>query len=374
MNRVATLCEDLAASGLQLRKAHPRGPDRLGMELVAVDGRICAGQWHADATETARAAGVLRDRFGAASAGVLGRGRLLVQYGGADRELGTLRQLVASPGAALVVHRPERRAVVRLGTDRYVKVVRPGRTAAVSLPLRRVPPDGLRVPEVLDVDDDAGLVTLGAVAGPTLLERLGAPGPDDTALIEDTRRLGRAVRRLHDHTTRPWRPLHDRAAELLTARRWLEAASGHGLLDPVVWRPLLDRVGSRLPAIEGAPSLLHRDLHDKQVILGPGADVGLLDLDLVVHGDPALDLANLLVHLDLRSRQGICARQRAEGCASAFLEGYAPDAALVRRIPAYAACSRLRLAGVYCFREEPASLVAGLLRDVGRAISISYRT
>ncbi|NUS50445.1 MAG: phosphotransferase, partial [Nocardioidaceae bacterium] len=273
-------------------------------------------------------------------------------------------RLVARPDSVLVAHRAERRAVVRVHGPHYVKVVRPERTADVVAPLRQVRADGLRVPRVLDADERRGLVTLSEVAGPTLLERLADRTLDDEELATDAKRVGVAVRALHEHPAGPAREVHGPDAEVASARRWLDAASEHGLLDPSAWRDRLDDVAARLPAVPDEPALLHRDLHDKQLVLQPDEPVGLLDLDLAAYGDPALDLSNLLVHLDLRARQGLCTEARAAQCSLSLLEGYSPDAALLRRLPAYAAGTRLRLAGVYSFRAAPAGLVDELIRKV----------
>ena len=65
-------------------------------------------------------------------------------------------------------------------------------------------------------------------------------------------------------------------------------------------------------------------------------------------GDPALDLANLLAHLDLRERQGLI--DDAAPLRRAVLHGYGPGSALVKRLPGYEALARQRLAAVYAFR------------------------
>ena len=364
MNLITTLIDELGSAGLRLRKAQPRGPGRLSMELDAADGSLCAGQWHSDATQTHRVAARVRDRFGSDSVAVLGGGAVLVQHAGADRRLLALRRLLAGDGAVLVAHRPERRAVVRLGESRYVKVVRPGRTTDIVASLRLVRPDNLRIPEVVDADDDGGLVTITAVPGRTLLEALSDPATDSDQLAADVKQVGKALRHLHAHTAELSRAVHDVVAEVAAAQNWLEAASGHRLLDPEAWQPLVDRVAARLPPPPPRLALVHRDLHDKQIVLAAHRPVGLLDLDLAAYGDPALDLANLLAHLDLRFRQGRCSQRRATLCAEALLEGYSPDPALVRRLAPYLAITRLRLAGVYSFRPAPAGLVAGLIRDV----------
>ncbi|MGH3386204.1 MAG: hypothetical protein ACRDO1_16625, partial [Nocardioidaceae bacterium] len=76
----------------------------------------------------------------------------------------------------------------------------------------------------------------------------------------------------------------------------------------------------------------------------------LLDFDLAAAGEAALDLANLLVHLELRSVQGRCSVERANRCAVGVVEGYGPSKALLSRLPAYLLTTRIRLAAVYAFR------------------------
>lgn len=367
MNLISALTDELDSAGLRLRKAQPGGSGRLSMELETREGSICAGQWHADAAQTHRVAALVRNRFGVDSVAVLGRGRLLVQHAGADRKLPALRRVLSGDGAVLMAHRPERRAVVRVGATRYVKVVRPGRTADVAAPLRLIRPDHLRVPEVVDADDLRGTVTITAIPGRTLSEALTDPATGDGQLATDVKQVGLALRHLHPHTAELSCAAHDVVAEVAAARRWLEAAASHRLLDPDDWRPLVDRVAARLPHPPPRPALVHRDLHDKQIMLAPTEPVGLLDLDLATYGDPALDLANLLAHLDLRFRQGTCSQRRAALCAASLLEGYSPDPALVRRLAPYVAITRLRLAGIYSFRPAPVGLVAGLMRDAEEA-------
>jgi aminoglycoside phosphotransferase (APT) family kinase protein len=94
--------------------------------------------------------------------------------------------------------------------------------------------------------------------------------------------------------------------------------------------------------------LIHRDLHDLQVLIDDHGSVGVLDFDLMAIGDPALDLANLLAHLDLRQRQGLI--DDAAPLRRAVQRGYAPGAPLAGRVPGYEALARQRLAAVYAFR------------------------
>jgi hypothetical protein len=361
MNLISGLIAELASASLGLRKGQARGPGRLTLELVGPDG-LCAGQWHAEPTDTLRAAAHLADEFGSRSVRVLAGGHLLVQYAGADRRLPLLHGLVAQPGAELVAHRPDRRAVVRIDPERYVKVVRPGRTGDIVRPLTQGHPDGIRVPEVLDADDDTGLVTLSAVPGRTLHDLLGDRDEDDRELGLQVKRVGAATRAWHDQGAHAPLVVHDGAAETAGAYRWLEAAGNFGLLDPAHWRGRLAVAASRLAGSPAELVVLHRDLHDKQLLLDGSGPVGLLDLDLAACGDPAVDLANLLVHLELRALQGHCTEGRARVCAAGLLEGYSPGPALLARLAPYATATRLRLAGLYCFRPARPGLVEELVR------------
>lgn len=361
MSTMRVVCDALAAEGLRLRKADPRSHRLLCLEVSTEDDRTCAAQWHTDPCGSAQAADEVRSRFGDDSVRLTSKGHLVVQYRGADRTLLPLREIVERPGAVLVSHRPERRAVVRLGSHRYARVVRPGHTATVVSPLTEVRPHAVRVPVVLHADDSRGVVTISEMSGRTLHERLSDPSLSDEELATDGKQVGVAVRALHGHHARVSRLVHDGTAEMAAAQRWLIAAAAFGLLTPAAWREREEQVASLLAETPPALALLHRDLHDTQIVLQDGEPVAFLDLDLATYGDPALDLANLLVHIDLRARQGLCTERRARMCATAIVEGYSPDTQLLRRLPAYAASTRLRLAGVYSFRETAPGLVDDLL-------------
>ncbi|TFV53665.1 hypothetical protein E4P41_20890, partial [Geodermatophilus sp. DF01-2] len=119
--------------------------------------------------------------------------------------------------------------------------------------------------------------------------------------------------------------------------------------------PLPEAVLDELRAGGCGPAVpLHRDLHDRQVLVADDGSVGLLDFDLLAAGEPALDLANLLAHLSLRQHQGLVTD--AGPLRAAVLEGYRPAPAVAARVPVREAVTRLRLAAVYAFRPgAPAS-------------------
>ena len=69
------------------------------------------------------------------------------------------------------------------------------------------------------------------------------------------------------------------------------------------------------------------------MLVADDGSVGVLDFDLIAVGDPALDLANLLVHLDLRSREGIV--PDVSPLREAVLRGYGATYAMADRLRGY---------------------------------------
>lgn len=340
-------------SRLALRRAWPRDREHLLCEYAAPDGTSIAAQWFAD-----------RRRLRAAAAGTRGdiavveADGVLLQPGGADRRLPALRALAAAFGAELVAHRPERRAVVRRPAGEaviYVKAVRPGRAAELAghaAHATAAARGAFRTPVLRAVDDAHGIVVCDELAGRSLFALGSAP-----QAVEAWQRTGEAIRRLHDGPTAGVQT-HTVADELALTQRWLSHAAGFDLLPPV------DVAAPLAPLLDGAPGpigLLHRDLHDKQLLHQPGAPIGLLDVDTLSVGERALDLANLLAHLELRVGQQRLSAQAAHDARHALLQGYRPAADTLRRVAAYAAAARLRLAAVYAFRPRWRGLALELL-------------
>jgi aminoglycoside phosphotransferase (APT) family kinase protein len=94
---------------------------------------------------------------------------------------------------------------------------------------------------------------------------------------------------------------------------------------------------------------LHRDVHPRQLFVD-GERVTLIDWDLCGAGDPALDLANLLMHLELRWPQQAALLQSRllAGWWSRAAPAGQPEAraraALARRLQLYRAFHALRRA------------------------------
>jgi len=359
------IVDSLAARGLTLAKTHPRGPGHLILQMTDLKGAPVGGQWFAEpegarvvAEQTALRTG------GVVPVPVLDR-RVVVQRLGVDRALEPLHGLVAAPGSTLVAHRAERRGVVRR-TQRgrpttYTKALRPKRTKEI-LSRATLTIDGVVVPRVTASDVRRGLVVFEALPGVRLVDVLTNPATPAQELTAAAGAVGEALARLH-HTPVPADlGVHDAAAELAVTQTWLRHARAYGLLDPrVSVSEQLERLHGFVAEPGCSPALVHRDLHDKQVLVGEGNAVGILDLDLATMGEPALDLANLLVHLELRAVQGHCRPDAARTCAQALVNGYAPGPEVWRRVPGYALATQLRLAAVYSFRPGSAWVGPSLL-------------
>ena len=195
--------------------------------------------------------------------GVVAAGTVLVQAHGADRRPKGLGNMLTGPGSQLLVHRPERRAVVFLpggsgavaGTgalervpdggpaphrdpvsggdpedvDAYARVFRPGRTAAVVRAadlgvhlLAELP--GFAAPAVLAHREDDGVVVTSALSG---------AGPVS---------IGRLLNRLTQVPVPADLPVRDAEAELAWLGVWVERV-GSFLPDvPARLAPVLDVV------------------------------------------------------------------------------------------------------------------------------------
>lgn len=346
---------------LQLAKAWPRGHDHLLLEYRSASGETVAGQWREDVEETHRAIAETIERSGLSSvvAVAVSRGALMLQTHGADRRLAGLAEFVRRSDATLVRHRPERRAVVRLDLGQrvgYVKVVRPSRIddlVARHVAVANLVDDTAAVPTLEEVDRHAGAATFTALPGRSLAGMIDEP--------DVLSQVGRALRVLHETACDEALPRHDADDEADVLEQWIERARvflGDGPFD--------ERVVHRLRAGPRAPDgLIHRDFFDKQVHVDDAAGVGFLDLDTAAQGERALDVANFLVHLELRSLQLHLTRERLESCARAFLAGYAPGTRTRERLADFADGTRLRLVCVYGFRPASADVVCELRERIG---------
>jgi Ser/Thr protein kinase RdoA (MazF antagonist) len=374
----------LGSATLVLRRAWPRAADHLLLEYLAGEGQIVPAQWFAAhgrcaavAAETGRTVAGSAARPPARSA--LWRApqseapQLLLQVG-VDRRLPGLTPLLARPDATLLVHRPERRAVLRLGRGagaRYAKIVPPRRVAqlvAMHQAAVALTHDLCATPALVASEQTHGAVIFAALAGRSLYELL-----DAEPLVAAAAGLGRTLARFH-HAPEPVRlPTHFGGDEAQLLERWVVLAQAYC---PELREALASALPPACELLAQPPSRigpLHRDLYDKQVFVADDGAIGLLDFDTLACGEPALDLANVLAHLELRALQGCCSWAMADAAARALLAGYDPPAATRDRLPCYLAATRLRLACVYAFRPRWRQLVPALieLAQPGKARSVA---
>lgn len=338
------------AGGIAVRRAWPGKAGTQTVEGYDDAGRLRAGVW---------------------SAG----GELEVFEFGQDRKLpGLVAVLNGDAGgerAELLVHRARRRAVVRVrgeqAPDRYVKLLRPGTAPAVAAASTRlgelVRAAGGASAEVLEVGEDR--VVFGAVPGRPL--RSLDPAAWRAAWEAFAEVWPRVV-------VVPSGPAgfarHDARAEADVVTTWVGRLREH---DPLQLSAadegrLEARSRTAIRALtEAEPQaavVAHRDLHDEQLLFDAGTGrVGFLDFDTAALAEPALDLANLQVHLDLRLAQGLITpvmRDVARRVVQGLVErcGVAGD-----RLEAYAEATRVRLIGVYGFRPPWRSLALDWLRS-----------
>jgi Ser/Thr protein kinase RdoA (MazF antagonist) len=357
----------LPAGVIELHRAWPRDAAHLLLEYALPDGGIVAGQWFADESRLKRVARETAQAGGAPPACVPGTG-VLLQAQGADRRLLALAPLVARADASLLVHRAERRAVVRLQASngaRYAKVVRPERTEAILATGRAgqcLAGTAITTPRLLQADFASGVMVWSGLAGTSLYDLSGSD-----RLIPAARVMGKALRALHAAAVPADARAHSALEEIACLRIWLGRLQAFApdlytslcLVAPRVFRGLAE---ASTPAV-----LSHCDFYDKQVIIDPAGRVGLVDFDTLAAAEPALDVANAMVHFELRAIQGLCSAREAEDAIGAFHEGYGWTREVGSRVNAYAEATRLRLACLYAFRPRWAQRVPPILLGEARS-------
>jgi aminoglycoside phosphotransferase (APT) family kinase protein len=198
-----------------------------------------------------------------------------------------------------------------------------------------------RVPDVRSVDDDR--LELGPLPGRPPLEVDDRAGP---AWERHWERVGACLAALAAAQPSTELPVHDAQREADVTLRWVERAVAAKRLPAADLDEALAPL-TRQPA--PATTLTHRDLHDGQLLFTDGPP-GVLDPDTLARAEPALDLANLLVHLDLRVAQGDLPSDGRERARDAVIRGASPASTTLRRLPSYEQATRLRLSAVYAFR------------------------
>ncbi len=350
----------------EVARAWPRQEGHLLLELRDAAGQPVGGQWY---PSTGKAGGVVR-KLGEPAFQV---GPVVVQPEGVDARLPALAAEVARPGNQLVTHRPGKRAVVRRVDERgvavsYLKVVRPSRAAALAskgvAAVQKL--HGIaEAPRLLDDERvSEGVLEWSVVQGRTLHDLGSDPAWTARDASDAWALAGSALLGLHAADTDGVEAWHGPDRELAALDPWLGPAVDFGLLDADLVEKARGRVEAALRS-DAAPvvGVLHRDLHDKQLLLADAGRIGLIDVDTLARGERALDIANVLAHLELREAQGLLSPRHRTAAQAAFLAAAGASDVPVDRIQAYVLATRLRLAGVYAFRPQWRILARRLLRQ-----------
>jgi Ser/Thr protein kinase RdoA (MazF antagonist) len=221
----------------------------------------------------------------------------------------------------------------------------------------------LCTPDPVEVDEPGGVIVTPALPGVPLQELLG--GGEG---LEHVGAVGGALAALHAATPRPELTAHGPREEARVLEWWIDAIARHA---PLLEGPVRSTARGVLDRLEDAPAgelvPAHRDFHDGQVLIDR-AGVTVLDFDTLCLAERTLDLANMLVHFELRALQRLCRASWASAAGSALLQGY--GACADERLALYADATRLRLACVYAFRPRWGAVVPALIQRVGRTLGL----
>ncbi|MEX3632260.1 phosphotransferase [Rothia sp. LK2492] len=286
---------------------------------------------------------------------VTAEGNISLLIYGADKKLPWL-EAVVDGGAQLLVHRAGKRAVTR-EHHAVTKHLRPGKAekvAALSSSLGEVFEEaGFSSASVLAVREQS--LDFSLLPGQTLLELGDDSLPAWEVFADSWKRFLTLGKDLADVTHYP---LHGSVEEKRVLAQWIESARNFAALDRINdLEGAAEAVATALAEKPDQPVLLHRDLHDKQ-LLWNGSQLGILDIDTAAIGEAALDVGNLLAHIELRRIQGhLTAKKAAE--ITVILWDLAQEAGISsQRLRAYTQGSRIRITCVYAFRPRSAPWLA----------------
>ncbi len=286
----------------------------------------------------------------------------------------------AVTGIDVLKYKPRRRAVLRYRLTgapwphvigKVFRDERAGRLAAIQAHLwdagfNPAAADRIRVAESIAVVPELRAFLQEQAPGRTLNERF-ADGEDLGVCVD---RAAEAIARLHGLAWRvDWTPLTtytlaDEVDHLAVYGADLVAARPALAGDVADLLEALRGWAGQLPAFD-AHRPIHRDFYYSQVLID-GADLTLIDFDLVSLGDPAIDVANFMAHLiflglDHRGDPAVLG-PLAERFFAAYRQHTAIDVGFRARVDFYIAATYFRLMNVVVGRPALAPLLETLHR------------
>jgi aminoglycoside phosphotransferase (APT) family kinase protein len=255
-----------------------------------------------------------------------------------------------------LVYKPERRYVARLLTESGPRAVlkfytRPGYLDVWQRyrePYEERPP--LRLTSRLGKSSRRAVIAFDWLPGRLLSEAIKEPGFDDRALVT----VGAAIAQLHaQHHAGLTHVPHEVHANSL-----ISEASVIGWICPHLAREAeaaARRIAARLIERPSVYSLIHGDLHARQVLLSDDT-AAILDLDRTVYADPMIDMGLFASYLECEVIRGSLSAVRVERLLHALMEGYMAVAhrpAAEDEIRLYTAAELVRLAPRFFRDWEP---------------------
>lgn len=286
---------------------------------------------------------------------------------GTDAKLPELAGDLREPGSQLLVHRAGKRAVV-MHSGRVSKHLKPVKVRSVVTASAAVgnlaSASGFTVAEVISTGH--ARVDFSQVAGRSLfqladqgLEAWSHFALNWSAFLERGSAAYRSGEALHSPQGNYRPPVHSANEEALVLEQWVGHTEAYnafsGLSDRSIGGAELSAAAQRVAhelrstEIHSDYVLLHRDLHDKQ-LLWDGTSLGIIDLDTAAYGEAALDVGNLLAHVELRATQGIYSRAFSAHIIKNLEQLAAKCAIPETRLELYRQAARVRIACVYSFR------------------------
>jgi len=294
---------------------------------------------------------------------------VMLQSAGVDRHLPALAPLVARAEAQLIAHRPEQRAVVRLDLPDglvYAKVVHPEHAQGLALKARAVQSQNnidFSIAKLVKTNLKSGILIFSALCGQSLYTLLNSQ-----QLLAAVQAAGAALRQLHSIPDISRAEPHGASEETENIKFWLKQIKGCA---PHLYLQLSAAASNVFRALADGESqrvLLHCDFHDKKIFVDEQGGISILGPDEPACGEAAFDIANALVHFELRHLQSLLSQTEVMAAAEAFLEGYKPNDQVRQRIPVYTDAARVRLACEYAFRPYQSHLATALLSRIGQPI------
>jgi aminoglycoside phosphotransferase (APT) family kinase protein len=249
----------------------------------------------------------------------------------------------SSPPSASPLPATGPRSVLRIdwaGGPPVVAKLYPDESGRSTLALQRtlaaqVPESGrLGIPAALFYDERSRILVQQLVPGDNVSSLLAAGDPSP---MEDA---GRAVAELHGFSPPdgPAAGVDECVADLM--RPPPQALAADRPADAGRIAGIVDRIRAALAGADPCRAPVHRDLHPRQMI-ADGGRIWLVDWDLAAPGDPALDVANMLVWLETHLPEDLASR-----AGDRFLDGYTTVAGddVAPRVDPWRAFTYLRLA------------------------------